>query len=210
MNTETCKLIWITPDAERVIGYCARVSNPANQDNPDIAKLLAYCIRNKHWSIFEMACMAIEINTSVPIATQILRHKSAFFQQFSARFSEVQGFTPVTPRRQDTKNRQNSIDDLSSEDKEWFTQGLRELEEKAQGFYKEALGRGVAKECARFVLPQSAATRMYMQATIRTWIHYIELRSGNGTQKEHQEVALEAKRIFVQQLPVIAAALGWE
>lgn len=210
MSEEICKLVWITPEAERFIGYCARVSNPANQDNPEVAKLLSYCIRNKHWSIFEMACMAVEINTTVPIAAQILRHKSAFFQQFSARFAEVQGFTKVTPRRQDTKNRQNSIDDLSPEDKIWFDQGLQSLQEQAQRFYKEALERGVAKECARFALPQSASTRMYMQATIRTWIHYIDLRTGNGTQKEHQEVALAIKRIFVAQLPVIAAALGWE
>lgn len=371
----SCRLIWVTPEAEKVIGYCARVSNPANQDNPEVSKLLAYCVKNKHWSVFEMANMCVEIETTIPISAQILRHKSANFQQFcltgdaevyfdlpfskkigrpalfkmkisdlyekwnknsvpgrewnlgrykkmkirtfdvdnnilththikevfytgeqecfevkledgktikctkdekffveskgwvtlgemegnlpqvavgvsdkkvkfvkvvevksvglqktydlevenachnfvangivvhnSARYQKVQGFEPVTPRRQDVKNRQNSIDDLPDETKVWFEQGIKEIQDKANEFYNQALEKGVAKECARFALPQSASTRMYMNASIRTWIHYIELRTGHGTQQEHKEIAEEIKTIFVQNLPAVAEALGW-
>lgn len=202
------RLIWVTPDAEKIIGYCARVSSPQNQDNPNVSKLLAYCIKNRHWSIFEMANMCVEVETSVPIATQILRHKLSA-QQFSARYSEVQGFQPVTPRRQDEKNRQNSFDDLPDETKEWFESGLKLIEEQSIQFYKESLEKGVAKECARFALPQAASTRMYLNGTIRNWIHYLEVRTGNGTQLEHQQVANGIKEIFVDFFPQISEAMGW-
>lgn len=202
-------MVWITPDAEKIIGYCARVSNPANQDNPDVSKLLAYCVKNKHWSVFEMANICIEINTTIPISAQILRHKSFSFQQYSARYSKVQGFEDVEVRRQDNKNRQNSVDDLSEETKNWFDENLKKIKEDTNAFYNEALERGIAKECARFALPQCASTRMYMNGTVRSWIHYLDLRTGNGTQKEHQDIALEIKKIFTELLPTVSAGLGW-
>jgi thymidylate synthase (FAD) len=204
-----CKLVWVTPDAEKIMGYCARVSNPANQDNPDVSKLLSYCIKNKHWSVFEMANMCVEVNTSIPISAQILRHNSMKFQQFSARYSKVQGFEEVEVRRQDEKNRQNSIDDLSEETKIWFHITLNKIKEETNNFYNEALERGVAKECARFALPQCASTRMYINGSIRSWIHYLELRTGNGTQKEHQDIAKEIKNIFIELFPQVSKGLRW-
>lgn len=205
-----CKLIAITPDAEKLIGYCARVSNPANQDNPDVAGLLKYCIREKHWSIFEMANMVLEVNTTLDISHQIVRHRSFSFQQTSRRYSsEGIEFCFGNPRRQDTKNRQNSIDDLGEDIKRWWEETCRLHSLEAQNLYGTALSWGIAKECARKLLPQAATTRLYMNGTIRSWIHYIELRTANGTQKEHMQVASSAQYIFCEQLPVIAKALGW-
>jgi len=203
------KLISITPEAERIISYCARVSNPANQENEAIAGLLRYCIRNGHWSVFEQASMTLEITCEVAIATQIIRHHSFRFQQFSQRYAEAFGIRLIGLRRQDTVNRQNSIDDLDPLLVESFQREISNLNAQTLELYERMLESGVAKECARFILPQATETRMYMTGNIRDWIHYINLRSGNGTQLEHQRVANEAKRIFIEQLPTIAKALNW-
>jgi thymidylate synthase (FAD) len=205
----SAKLVWITPDSEKVIGYCARVSNPANQDNPEVAKLLSYCIKNKHWSVFEQACMCIEIETSRAISTQILRHRSFNFQEFSQRYSAVTQFELYEARRQDSKNRQNSVDDMSDEDKQWFIDKQAEVQNLAHEAYTEALSKGVAKEQARFLLPMATSTKLYMTGNIRNWIHYIELRTENGTQLEHRVIAEAIKDIFKTHLPIISEALKW-
>ena len=203
------KLISITPDAEKTIGYCARVSNPKNQDNPDVAGLLKFCIKHGHWSIFEMANMVVEINTTRGIAAQILRHRSFSFQEFSQRYAKAQGFEYVKPRRQDNKNRQNSFDDLSEDDRTWFEYTHQRIQDATSAFYEEALERGIAKETARFMLPLSTKTRMYMNGTVRSWIHYIKLRTDPSTQKEHQDIANEIKGIFREEFPIISEALEW-
>ena len=202
------ELIAITPDAEKLIAYCARVSSP-NQENPEYAKLLAYCIKHKHWSIFEQASMTVEIETSRMISAQILRHRSFQFQEFSQRYAEALTYVPCEARRQDWKNRQNSIDDLSDEVKEAWLEVQERMFEAALQAYQGALAVGIAKECARAVLPMQTATRLYMTGSIRSWIHYLELRTGPDTQLEHREIALAIKDIFVKQLPVVAEALGW-
>lgn len=203
------RLIWITPDAEKIIGYCARVSNPANQDNPDVEKLLAYCVKNRHWSVFETAGMNVEIETSRAISAQILRHRSFSFQEFSLRYAEAIDFQMYPARRQDGKNRQNSIDDLDDDVKDWFIAAQNEVQNLATVKYKQALAKGIAKEQARFLLPMSTTTKLYMNGTIRSWIHYLDLRSGNGTQKEHMDIALGIREIFNKELPTIAKALQW-
>jgi len=203
------RLISITPDAEETIGYCARVSNPKNQDNPEVAGLLKFCIRNGHWSIFEMANMVVEINTTRGIAAQILRHRSFSFQEFSQRYAKAEGFEYICPRRQDTKNRQNSWDDLEKVDKTWFEYTSKKVQDATSSFYEEALERGIAKESARFLLPLSTKTRMYMNGTVRSWIHYLQLRTDPSTQKEHQDIANEIKGIFREELPIISKALEW-
>lgn len=212
MSRSKVKLVWITSEAEKIMGYCARVSNPKNQDNPDVSKLLAYCISHKHWSVFETASLCVEVKTDRAIARQILRHKSFSFQEHSQRYAEVQD-EPIyiEARRQDTKNRQNSIDDLSQEDKEWFLNAQKEIWELTQQKYKEALEKGIAKECARAVLPEGITpSTMYVSGTVRSWIHFLDLRKGNGTQLEHREIAeLIIKEIFKQNLPEISKALGW-
>ena len=202
-------LISVTPDAEKIIGYCARVSNPLNQDNPLIEGLLSFCVRHRHWSIFEMANMVVEIETTRGIAAQVLRHRSFSFQEFSQRYAEAEGFKEIEPRRQDIKNRQNSLDDLGKHDKEWFKNSLKEQNRRSYSSYKEALKRGIAKESARFLLPLNTKTRLYMNGTIRSWIHYIELRTHESTQKEHRDIAEEVKELFVDQFPIIANSLGW-
>lgn len=203
------KLISVTPDAEKTIGYCARVSNPKNQDNPDVSKLLSYCIKNGHWSIFEMSNMVVEINTTRGIAAQILRHRSFSFQEFSQRYAEALGFEYNPPRRQDKKNRQNSLDDLSNDTKEWYRDAVLSIHEESEHLYQLALDKGIAKECARFLLPLSTKTRMYMNGTVRSWIHYIKLRTDPSTQKEHRDIAEEIKSIFKTQFPITADALDW-
>lgn len=205
----SARLISLSCNAEKTIGYCARVSNSKNQDNPDVAGLLKFCIKHGHWSIFEMANMVIEINTNRGIAAQILRHRSFSFQEFSQRYAKAQGFEYIKPRRQDNKNRQNSFDDLSEDNKTWFEYTHQRIQESTNSFYEEALERGIAKETARFMLPLSTKTRMYMNGTVRSWIHYIELRTDESTQKEHRDIADEIKGIFSKNLPVIANALGW-
>ena len=202
-------LISVTPDAEKTVGYCARVSNPSNQDNPAIEGLLSFCIKHGHWSVFEMANMVVEIETTRGIAAQILRHRSFSFQEFSQRYSEVEGFEEIQPRRQDKKNRQNSLDDLDENDKKWFDIVLKDLNRRSYSQYKEALSRGIAKESARFLLQLNTKTRLYMNGTIRSWIHYIQLRTHESTQKEHRDIAEEVKELFIDQFPIIARSLEW-
>jgi thymidylate synthase (FAD) len=202
------KLISVTPDAEKIMAYCARTSSQ-NQDNPEYAKLFAYCIKNGHWSVFEMANLCIEIKTSRAISAQILRHWSFSFQEFSQRYAAVDdsGVEIYVARRQDSKNRQNSIDDLPEEVKqEWEA---RQLDNWRRAFehYKWAIDKEIAKECARFVLPMSTSTKMYMNGSVRDWIHYLKLRTGHGTQKEHMDIANAIMQIFAQQFPTISAAM---
>lgn len=203
------KLIHITNDCEKLIAYCARVSSP-NPENPDFAGLLAYCIKHGHWSVFEMGTMCVEITTSRAIAQQILRHRSFHFQEFSQRYAKATAIEMYDARRQDTKNRQNSIDDMSQEDRIWFTDAQMELGDKSLALYEEALKRGIAKEQARFLLPLATQTKLYMHGTIRDWIHYLNLRTSNGTQLEHAEIAKDIKKIFLDKLPIIGQALKWE
>lgn len=207
------KLISVTPDAEKLMAYCARVSNPSGQDRDDYAKLLGYCIKNQHWSIFEQAFLTVEINTTRGLAAQILRHRSFTFQEFSQRYADTTLLAEELPifelRRQDTKNRQNSVDDISDEIKFKWNVKIREHFSKAKAIYDGMIADGIAKECARFVLPLATPTRLYMSGTIRSWVHYIELRSSNGTQKEHMIIANEIKDIFSEQFPTVSEALGW-
>jgi thymidylate synthase (FAD) len=207
------KLVSVTPDAEQTMAYVARVSNPNNQENPNYAKLLGYCIKHNHWSVFEQSFMTLEIETTRGLAAQILRHRSFTYQEFSQRYADSSLLAETIPvpelRRQDTKNRQNSIDDL---DPEFVALSNKQIETYfAQGMslYQHLLDNGVAKECARFVLPLATPTRLYMSGSCRSWIHYIQLRSANGTQKEHMEIAEECKKIFAEQFPTVAEALEW-
>lgn len=207
------KLISTTPDAEKLMGYCARVSNPANQDNPNYSKLLKYCIDHQHWSIFEQAFMTIEIETTRGLAAQILRHRSFTFQEFSQRYADTTVLSEEIPlfelRRQDTKNRQNSIDDISDEIKSKWRVKIREHFAKGKAIYDGMIKDGIAKECARFVLPLATPTKLYMSGSVRSFIHWIQLRSANGTQKEHMTIVNEAKKIFKSEFPITAEALGW-
>lgn len=206
------KLISVTPDAEKHMAYCARVSNPKNQDNENFAGLLRYCIKHQHWSIFEQASMTVEINTTRGIAAQILRHRSFTFQEFSQRYADTNLLSNVIPlpelRRQDDKNRQNSIDDIPDYLKLTLLEDIRVLFEHSQRVYDRLLEKGVAKECARFVLPLATPTRLYMTGSVRSWITYIALREKNGTQKEHMDIAKLCKEIFCEQFPTTAEALG--
>ena len=207
------KLVSITPKAEETIAYIARVSNPKNQDNDQYEGLLKYMIEHSHWSPFEQAYMTIEIQTSLAIATQILRHRSFTYQQFSQRYAEKnlinESIDLPDLRRQDTKNRQNSIDDISDDVKSHFNARIRKHFDESTQLYNDLLDQGVAKESARFVLPQATTTRMYMTGTIRSWMHYIDLRSGHGTQKEHMDIANQIKDIFKENMPVIASTMNW-
>jgi len=207
------KLISVTPDAEKHMAYCARVSNPNNQDNDNFSGLLKYCIKHQHWSIFEQASMTVEINTTRGIAAQILRHRSFTFQEFSQRYADTNLLTSTIPlpelRRQDTKNRQNSTDDLGDYLKLKLLDDIRVHFTAAQNLYNRLLEHGVAKECARFVLPLATPTRLYMTGSVRSWIHYIDLRSAHGTQKEHMDIAEAIRCIFTCQFPAVSAALEW-
>jgi len=202
------KLVWISPEAEKHIAYCARVSS-SDQNNPEYARLIAYCIKHNHWSILEQANMCIEINTSRAISAQILRHRSFNFQEFSQRYASVQSCETYEARRQDDKNRQNSISDMSSEDQKWFEEQQKVVQENSERIYEEALAKGIAKEQARFLLPMASSTKMYMNGTIRSWVHYIQVRTDPTTQKEHRDIAEKIKEIFIEELPIIAEALGW-
>ena len=212
----TVKLIQITPNPEEQIAYIARVSNPNNQDNPNYAKLLAYCIKHQHWSIFEQAFMTLEIETTRGLAAQILRHRSFTFQEFSQRYADTSLMTKgsLIPfpelRRQDLKNRQNSTDDLDPDKVKMLEKEIAQHFHDAQDLYRYMIDMGVAKECARFVLPLAVPTRLYMSGSVRSWIHYIDLRSAHGTQKEHKVIAEECREIFKEQLPVVSEALGWQ
>ena len=208
------KLVTVTPDAEKTMGYVARVSNPANQENPNVAGLLKYCAKHQHWSVFEQAFMTLEISTTRAIAQQILRHRSFTYQEFSQRYADstLLGFDKIplpALRRQDTKNRQNSIDDLDPFDVQNLELQMQTLFDSSMALYEQMLKRGVAKECARNVLPLCVPTKMYMSGSVRSWIHYISLRSANGTQKEHMDIANACKDIFIEQFPIVSEALEW-
>ena len=209
--TKVC-LVSVTPDAEKTIGYVARVSNPNNQDNPKVDKLLAYCIKHGHWSIFEQAHMTLEINTTRGIAAQILRHRSFTFQEFSQRYADTNLLEkPQVPelRRQDTKNRQNSIDDIAETEKAYLQGRISQYFKEGMDLYNDLLSKGIAKECARFVLPLATPTRIYMTGSARSWMHYIQLRTANGTQKEHMDIANLCRDHFICNFPTISKALGW-
>ena len=206
------QLITSTPNAEKSMAYIARVSNPKNQDNDDFTKLIGYCIKNEHWSVFEQAYMTLQIETTRGIAAQILRHRSFTFQEFSQRYADSMqlGEIPIPElRRQDNKNRQNSISDLPKETINTFNKKIKHQFDQNKELYEEMLEAGIAKECARFVLPLATPTRIYMTGSCRSWIHYINLRTGHGTQKEHMEIAQECKNIFSQEYPVVSSALNW-
>ena len=215
MTTDTqIKLISVTPDAEKHMAYVARVSNPKNQDNEKFSGLLKYCIQHGHWSVFEQAFMTVEINTTRGLAAQILRHRSFTYQEFSQRYADVSMIREEIPlpelRSQDEKNRQNSIDDVDPLIVEKYNGKMRKQFDAAIDLYKEMLHDGIAKECARFVLPLATPTRLYMTGSIRSWIHYIDLRSAHGTQKEHMDLVENIRQVFIQQFPVVSEALGWK
>ena len=207
------KLVTVTPKAEETMGYVARVSNPKNQDNPKVAGLLGYCIKHGHWSVFEQAHMTLEIETTRGLAAQILRHRSFTYQEFSQRYADSSMLGEVIPlpelRRQDDKNRQNSIDDLDPFVVQDFDLKMQRHFVDGMKLYKQMLDAGVAKECARFVLPLATPTKLYMTGSVRSWIHYINLRSAHGTQKEHMLIAENCRAIFNEQFPAVAQALKW-
>ena len=206
------KLISITPDAEKTMGYIARVSNPNNQDNPKVAGLLKYCIKHEHWSVFEQATMTLEIETTRGLAAQILRHRSFTFQEFSQRYADTNllGAIPIPElRSQDLKNRQNSIDDIDEKKQKALQGQIERYFAEGIDLYNELIREGVAKECARFVLPLATPTRIYMTGSCRSWIHYINLRSAHGTQKEHMDIANQCREVFKEQFPTVAEALEW-
>ena len=206
-------LVSVSPDAEKHMAYCARVSNPNNQDNENYAGLLRYCIKHQHWSIFEQAFMTLEINTTRGLAAQILRHRSFTFQEFSQRYADTNLLDANIPlpdlRRQDTKNRQNSIDDIPEDQIKFLQSRIKQYFNEGMDLYNELLREGIAKECARFVLPLATPTRIYMSGSVRSWVHYIDLRSGHGTQKEHMDIANACKSIFTEQFPTVSEALQW-
>ena len=206
------KFISITPEAEQMMAYIARVSNPSNQDNEKYAGLLKYCIKHNHWSVFEQSSMTLEIETTRAIAAQILRHRSFTFQEFSQRYAASTALGDIDLpelRRQDLKNRQNSTDDLDPEMVEKFEKQMITLFSSSKALYEQMLSQGVAKECARMVLPLCTPTRIYMTGSCRSWIHYINLRSAHGTQKEHMEIAKECRNVFTKQFPAVSEALEW-
>ena len=196
----------LTP--EGLIAYCARVSSP-HQETPDYGKLLAYCIAHKHWSVFEMVDMTVEIVTSRAISPQILRHRSFCFQEFSMRYAKVQAIEKYQPRRQDSKNRQNSLNDLDEKTIAWFDEAQESMAKLAMEKYENALEKGIAKECARVLLPLGTQTKLYMKGSVRSWIHYLEVRTDKSTQKEHRDIAEGVMKIFTVQFPVTSGALGW-
>ncbi len=213
ITQDRISLITKTPDAENLIVYMARVSNPKSQrEEKDQERLIRYLIKHKHWSPFEMCHLVLEINTTRSIAAQLLRHRSFSFQEFSQRYADIKelGY-PLIPklRRQDTKNRQSSHDDLPLEATQMYYRRIGQLFEEAQDLYREMVSNGVAKETARDVLPLATPSRLYMAGSVRSWIHYIELRTSNGTQLEHQKVAYRCKDIFCKEFPIISKALEW-
>ena len=207
------KLISVTPEAEKHMAYVARVSNPENQENEKFAGLLRYCIQHGHWSVFEQSFMTIEINTTRGLAAQILRHRSFTYQEFSQRYQDVSHIREDIPlpelRRQDVKNRQNSIDDIDPHIIEKFNNKMRRHFDASIDLYKEMLHDGIAKECARFVLPLATPTRLYMTGSVRSWIHYINLRSAHGTQKQDMDLVVNVRKNFVEQFTIVSVALGW-
>ena len=208
------KFVSITPDAEKMMAYIARVSNPSNQQNENYSGLLKYCIKHNHWSVFEQSSMTLEIETTRGLAAQILRHRSFTFQEFSQRYADTKLLDTEIPvpdlRSQDLKNRQNSNDDIPQEKKEEYQALIARHFEDSMNLYNALLENGIAKECARFVLPLATPTRLYMTGSCRSWIHYINLRSAHGTQREHMDVVEKARSIFVEQFPAVSEALEWE
>jgi thymidylate synthase (FAD) len=202
------QLISVTPDAEKTMAYIARVSSP-NQENPEYARLLKYCLDHAHWSVFEHAHMTLEIQTSRMISAQILRHRSFTFSEFSQRYAEPLGVMCTRPRRQAEKNRQSSVDDLPTHIVTWWAGVQHEIWSKVAQAYEDAVTYGIAKECARAILPMSTCTRLYMTGSVRSWIHYINLRCQPDTQQEHREIAEKCREIFIEQFPTVAEALGW-
>ncbi len=214
MVKQTVRLISLTKpvdpnhNAESLMAYCARVSSP-NQDSGDYSKLLSYCANNGHWSVFEMADLCVEIVTTRAIAQQLLRHRSFSFQEFSQRYSESKfGYIPSEARRQDKKNRQNSIDDLPRETIAWFSQSQKHLFAKAYALYKEALDMGIAKECARMLLPLNTGSKLYMKGSIRSWLHYLQVRLDPATQLEHRLIAEQIKDILLTEFPFCSTVLS--
>jgi len=208
----TVKLVSVTPDAEQLMAYIARVSNPSNQDNEKYSGLLKYCIKHNHWSVFEQSTMTLEIETTRAIAAQILRHRSFTFQEFSQRYAASTALGEIDLpelRKQDLKNRQNSTDDLDPEMVEKFERQMITLFSSSKALYESMLKQGVAKECARMVLPLCTPTRIYMTGSCRSWIHYINLRSAHGTQKEHMVIAEACRKVFTEQFPAVSEALEW-
>ena len=207
------KFVSITPDAEKMMAYIARVSNPSNQQNENYAGLLKYCIKHNHWSVFEQSSMTLEIETTRGLAAQILRHRSFTFQEFSQRYADTKLLDTEIPvpdlRSQDLKNRQNSNDDIPQEKKEEYQALIARHFDDAMNLYNALLDEGVAKECARFVLPLATPTRLYMTGSCRSWIHYINLRSAHGTQKEHIDIVKKCRGIFTEQFPAVSEALEW-
>ena len=207
------KLVSVTPYAEQHMAYVARVSNPKNQDNDQFAGLLKYCIKHGHWSVFEQAFMTVEINTTRGLAAQILRHRSFTYQEFSQRYADSSMLADQIPlpelRRQDEKNRQNSTDDMNPRTVNHYNRKMEQHFKQGMKLYQNMLKDGVAKECARFVLPLATPTRIYMTGSVRSWIHYVDLRSAHGTQKEHMAVAEGVRSIFSEQFPTVAQALDW-
>ena len=208
----TVKLVQVTPDAEKNMAYIARVSNPSNQDNQDYSGLLKYCIKHQHWSVFEQAFMTLEIETTRAIAAQILRHRSFTFQEFSQRYANSNALGKIEMpdlRRQDDKNRQNSIDDLDPFIRQKLEAQMITLFSSSESLYNQMIEYGVAKECARMVLPLCTPTRLYMTGSCRSWVHYIDLRSAHGTQKEHMDIAEACRKVFTEQFPTVSEALEW-
>ena len=207
------KLISITPDAEQTMAYIARVSNPSNQQNENYSGLLKYCIKHNHWSVFEQSSMTLEIETTRGLAAQILRHRSFTYQEFSQRYADTKLLDDKIPlpklRKQDLKNRQNSTDDLDEFIVQDFELEMEKLFNSSMQLYNKMLDSGVAKECARFVLPLATPTRLYMTGSCRSWVHYINLRSAHGTQKEHMDIAHKCREIFVEKFPNVSEALEW-
>jgi len=209
----TVKLIQVTPQPEEQMAYIARVSNPNNQENPNYAGLLKYCIKHNHWSVFEQAYMTVEIETTRGLAAQILRHRSFTFQEFSQRYADTnllsENIAIPELRHQDKENRQNSIDNVDAHKQQTYEIKIRKHFEQALELYNEMLQNGIAKECARFVLPLATPTKLYMTGSCRSWVHYIDLRSAHGTQKEHMVIAEKCRAIFAEQFPSVSEALGW-
>ena len=208
----TVRLISVTPDAEKTMAHIARVSNPNNQYNPNYSGLLKYCIKHNHWSVFEQSSMTLEIETTRAIAAQVLRHRSFTFQEFSQRYadSNLLGTIELPElRKQDKKNRQNSTDDLDPKLVDTLNRQMNTLFSSALSLYNQMLEDGVAKECARMVLPLCTPTRIYMTVSCRSWIHYINLRSAHGTQKEHMQIAEACRKVFTEQFPAVSEALEW-
>ena len=206
------QLITLTPDAEKNMAFVARVSNPNNQGNENFSGLLKYCIKHQHWSVFEQAHMTLEIETTRAIAAQILRHRSFTFQEFSQRYAQSNELGEIDLpelRRQDSKNRQNSIDDLDVNVVDKLNRQMITLFSSAQSLYNQMIEEGVAKECARMVLPLCTPTKIYMTGSCRSWIHYINLRSAHGTQKEHMVIAEGCRKVFTEQFPSVSEALEW-